>query len=32
VQEVDAMPLEVTDMPLDAVLTEQEYIVTGERL
>lgn len=32
VQEVDAMPLEPTDMPLDAVLTEQEYIVTGERL
>lgn len=32
VQEVDAMPLETTDMPLDAVLTEQEFIVTGERL
>ncbi|APZ97904.1 5-formyltetrahydrofolate cyclo-ligase [Sphingopyxis sp. QXT-31] len=32
VQEVDAMPLEATDMPLDAVLTEQEFIVTGERL
>ncbi|WP_260583094.1 5-formyltetrahydrofolate cyclo-ligase [Sphingopyxis sp. PET50] len=32
VQEVDAMPLEPTDMPLDAVLTEQEFIVTGDRL
>jgi 5-formyltetrahydrofolate cyclo-ligase len=32
VQEVDAMPLELTDMPLDAVLTEQEFIVTGERV
>ena len=32
VQEVDAMPLEATDMALDAVLTEQEFIVTGDRL
>ena len=32
VQEVDAMPLELTDMALDAVLTEQEFIVTGDRL
>lgn len=32
VQEVDAMPSEPTDMPLDAVLTEQEFIVTGDRL
>ena len=32
VQEVDAMPLEPTDVALDAVLTEQEFIVTGDRL
>jgi len=32
VQEVDAMPLEAHDLPLDAVLTEQEWIVTGDRL
>ncbi len=32
VQEIDAMPLEPTDMALDAVLTEQEFIVTGDRL
>lgn len=32
VQEVDAMPLEASDMPLDAVLTEQEFIMTGDRL
>jgi 5-formyltetrahydrofolate cyclo-ligase len=32
VQEVDAMPIEPTDMALDAVLTEQEFIVTGDRL
>lgn len=32
VQEVDAMPLEPHDLPLDAVLTEQEWILTGERL
>ena len=32
VQEIDAVPLEPTDMALDAVLTEQEFIVTGDRL
>lgn len=32
VQEVDAIPLEPHDLALDAVLTEQEWIVTGERL
>jgi 5-formyltetrahydrofolate cyclo-ligase len=32
VQEIDAAPLEATDMPLDAVLTEQEYIICGDRL
>ena len=32
VQEVDAVPAEPTDVALDAVLTEQEYIITGERL
>jgi 5-formyltetrahydrofolate cyclo-ligase len=32
VQEVDAMPLEPHDLPLDAVLTEQEWILTGDRL
>ena len=32
VQEVDAVPIEPTDIRLDAVLTEQEYIVTGDRL
>lgn len=32
VQEVDTVPAEATDMPLDAILTEQEYIVTGDRL
>lgn len=32
VQEIDAVPLEATDMTLDAVLTEQEYIITGDRL
>jgi 5-formyltetrahydrofolate cyclo-ligase len=32
VQEVDAIPLEAHDLPLDAVLTEQEWIVTGDRL
>lgn len=32
VQEVDAVPAEPTDIPLDAILTEQEYIVTGDRL
>jgi 5-formyltetrahydrofolate cyclo-ligase len=32
VQEVDAIPLEQHDLPLDAVLTEQEWILTGNRL
>ncbi len=32
VQEIDAMPTEPTDMMLDAVLTEQEYIICGDRL
>lgn len=32
VQEVDAVPRESTDMPLDAVLTEQEFIFCGDRL
>jgi len=32
VQEVDAIPAEPTDMPLDAVLTEQEFIICGETL
>ena len=32
VQEVDAIPMEKHDLPLDAVLTEQEWIVTGDRL
>lgn len=32
VQEVDAIPLEAHDLPLDAVLTEQEWILTGDRL
>ena len=32
VQEVDAVPSETTDIPLDAVLTEQEYIFCGDRL
>lgn len=32
VQEVDAVPCEPHDLPLDAILTEQEWIVTGERL
>lgn len=32
VQEIDATPIEPTDMALDAVLTEQEFIVTGDRL
>lgn len=32
VQEVDAIPAEPTDIPLDAILTEQEYIITGDRL
>lgn len=32
VQEVDAVPSEATDVALDAVLTEQEYMITGDRL
>lgn len=32
VQEIDAIPIEPTDVRLDAILTEQEYIVTGDRL
>lgn len=32
VQEVDTIPLEPHDLPLDAVLTEQEWILTGDRL
>jgi 5-formyltetrahydrofolate cyclo-ligase len=32
VQEVDTVPIEPTDAKLDAILTEQEYIVTGDRL
>ena len=32
VQEVDAVPMQPPDERLDAVLTEQEYIVTGDRL
>lgn len=32
VQEVDAVPAEPTDIPLDAMLTEQELIITGDRL
>lgn len=32
VQEVDAVPLAAHDVRLDAVLTEQEWIVTGDRV
>lgn len=32
VQEIDAVPTEATDVALDAVLTEQEYIRCGDRL
>lgn len=32
VQEVDAVPAGPTDIALDAILTEQEYILTGDRL
>jgi 5-formyltetrahydrofolate cyclo-ligase len=32
IQEVDLIPAEPTDMRLDAILTEQEYIICGERL
>lgn len=32
VQEVDAVPAEPTDIALDAILTEQEFILCGDRL
>ncbi|WP_422061251.1 5-formyltetrahydrofolate cyclo-ligase [Sphingopyxis sp.] len=32
VQEIDAVPAEPTDIALDAILTEQEFIITGDRL
>lgn len=32
VQEIDAAPRESTDMRLDAVLTEQEFILCGDRV
>lgn len=32
VQEIDAVPAESTDIALDAVLTEQELIICGDRL
>lgn len=32
VQEVDRIPRDSWDMPLDAILTEQEFIITGDRL
>lgn len=32
VQEVDAVPYDSWDMPLDAILTEQEFIMTGDRV
>ncbi len=32
VQEVDTVPIAPTDAKLDAILTEQEYIMTGDRL
>ena len=32
VQEIDAIPRESTDVALDAVLTEQEFILCGDRL
>lgn len=32
VQEIDATPNESTDIALDAILTEQEYILCGDRL
>ncbi len=32
VQEIDTMPAESTDIALDAVLTEQEFILCGDRL
>lgn len=32
VQEIDATPREATDIALDAILTEQEFILCGDRL
>lgn len=32
VQEIDTIPRESTDMALDAILTEQEFILCGDRL
>lgn len=32
IQEVDFIPSEPTDMRLDAILTEQEYILCGDRI
>ncbi|MDZ3830967.1 MAG: 5-formyltetrahydrofolate cyclo-ligase [Sphingopyxis sp.] len=32
VQEIDSVPVESTDAPLDAVLTEQEFMRFGDRL
>lgn len=32
VQEIDAVPTEPTDMALDAIWTEQELMVTGDRI
>ncbi|MDP3783377.1 MAG: 5-formyltetrahydrofolate cyclo-ligase, partial [Sphingopyxis sp.] len=32
VQEIDATPRESTDVALDAILTEQEFILCGDRL
>ena len=32
VQEVDAVPTEPTDIALDAILTEQEFILCGDRM
>lgn len=32
VQEIDTIPRESTDMTLDAILTEQEFILCGDRL
>lgn len=32
VQEIDAVPAEPTDIMLDAILTEHEFIITGDRL
>ncbi|PZQ22047.1 MAG: 5-formyltetrahydrofolate cyclo-ligase [Sphingopyxis macrogoltabida] len=32
IQEVDSIPTEATDIPLDAILTEQEWLITGDRM